>query len=239
MLQQAKRYIPKPVLNSLRKIKLRYLKSKSAEDVFTDIYLTGKWGKGDSPFFSGEGSVTDTYLEYVKFMQDFIRSHEIKRVVDLGCGDFRVGRHLTEGVHYTGCDVVQPLVEYNQKNFGNDHIQFLKRNIITDELPDGELCLIRQVFQHLSNESILKVLPKLKKYKYVIITDAQPNADKAKVNHDIPNFSGTRAVVHGTGLWLENSPFHLPVTVLHSYPLKTDDDEYLRLVLYKPEASGQ
>jgi SAM-dependent methyltransferase len=167
-------------------------------------------------------------------MKDFIRAHHISSVVDLGCGDFRVSRHLAEGLRYTGCDVVQPLVDYNQKNFGNDHIQFLKRNIITDELPDGELCLIRQVFQHLSNESIVKVLPKLKKYKYVVIADAQPNADKAKVNYDIPNFSGTRAVVHGTGIWLENSPFNLPVTVLHSYPLKTNDDEYLRLVLYKP-----
>lgn len=234
MLQQAKRYIPKPFLNSLRKIKLRYLKSKTAEEVFTDIYLTGKWGKGDSPFFSGEGSVTDTYLEYVKFMQDFIRTHDIKRVVDLGCGDFRVGRHLTQNVKYTGCDVVQPLVDYNQKNFGNEHIQFLKRNIITDDLPEGDLCLVRQVFQHLSNDSILKVLPKLARYKYVVIADAQPYADKDKTNHDIPNFSGTRAVVHGTGLWLENSPFNLPIQVLHSYNLKTDDDEYLRLVLYTP-----
>ncbi|HYX39237.1 MAG TPA: hypothetical protein VE954_39555 [Oligoflexus sp.] len=84
MLQQARRYIPKPLLNSLRKLKLRYLKSKSAEDVFTDIYLTGKWGKGDTPFFSGEGSVTGSYQEYVTFIQDFIRRYDIKRVVDLG-----------------------------------------------------------------------------------------------------------------------------------------------------------
>ncbi|HYX39236.1 MAG TPA: hypothetical protein VE954_39550 [Oligoflexus sp.] len=134
--------------------------------------------------------------------------------------------------------MVQPLIEYNQKNFGNDHIQFLQNNIITDDLPEGDLCLIRQVFQHLSNDSILKVLPKLARYKYVIISDAQPHADKDQINHDIPNFSGTRAVVHGTGLWLEKSPFNLPATVLHSYPLKTEYDEHLRLLLYRPGAAA-
>ncbi len=239
MIQQAKRFIPTVVLKSLRSIKLRYLQSKSAEEIFTDIYMTGKWGKGkaETPFFSGVGSVEEAYRSYLDFMQEFLRKNEIKSVVDLGCGDFQVGRHLAQpGLDYTGCDIVRPLVEYNQKTFGNERVRFLQRNMITDELPDGELCIIRQVFQHLSNESILKVLPKLKKYRYVIIADAQPTQDKDKVNHDIPNFSGTRAVVHGTGLWLENAPFNLPLTVVHSYTLKSGDDEYLRLVLYKPQA---
>ncbi len=239
MIQQAKRFIPTVVLKSLRSIKLRYLQSKSAEEIFTDIYMTGKWGKGkdETPFFSGVGSVEEAYRSYIDFMQEFLRKNEIKSVVDLGCGDFQVGRHLAQlGIDYTGCDIVRPLVEYNQKTFGNARIRFLQRNMITDELPDGELCIIRQVFQHLSNESILKVLPKLKKYRYVIIADAQPTQDRDKVNHNIPNFSGTRAVVHGTGLWLENAPFNLPLTVVHSYTLKSGDDEYLRLVLYKPQA---
>lgn len=237
MIQHAKRMIPKSFLKSLRNVKLRYLESKSAEDVFTDIYLQGKWGKGDTPFFSGTGSIEETYRPYIQFMQDFIRKHQIKTVVDLGCGDFRVGRHLAQqpDLNYTGCDIVRPLIEYNQKTFGNANIQFLQRNMITDELPDGDLCIIRQVFQHLSNDSILKVLPKLKKYRYVVIADAQPDMDKQKINRDIPNFSGTRAVVHGTGLWLESSPFHLPITTLHSYTLNTGDDEYLRMILYKPQ----
>ncbi len=238
MIQQAKRFIPKGFLRSLRSVKLWHLKSKTAEDVFTDIYLQGKWGKGsDSPFFSGTGSIEETYLPYIQFMQDFIRKHHINSIVDLGCGDFRVGRHLAQqpGINYTGCDIVRPLIEYNQEKFGNERINFLQRNMITDELPDGELCIIRQVFQHLSNESILKVLPKLKKYQYVVIADAQPTQDTKKANHDIPNFSGTRDVVHGTGLWLESSPFNLPITVLHSYPLQTADDEYLRIILYKPQ----
>jgi SAM-dependent methyltransferase len=237
MIQQTKRFIPKVFLKSLRSVKLWHLKSKSAEEVFTDIYLQGKWGKGESPFFSGTGSIEETYLPYIQFMQDFIRKHEIKFIVDLGCGDFRVGNQLTQqlDIFYTGCDIVRPLIEYNQKHFGNERIKFQQRNMITDELPGGELCVIRQVFQHLSNESILKVLPKLKKYRFVVIADAQPIQDSEKTNHDIPNFSGTRAVVHGTGLWLESSPFHLPITVLHSYPLKTADDEYLRMILYKPQ----
>jgi hypothetical protein len=93
-------------------------------------------------------------------------------------------------VMYTGADVVDGLIQWNQKQFGNSKTKFVKLNAIDDELPDADLITIRQVLQHLSNDQILKILPKLSKFKYVLITehiligdDVVPNYDKIPGPH--------------------------------------------------------
>lgn len=44
--------------------------------------------------------------------------------------------------------------------------------------------------------------------------------------------AGTHAVVHGTGLWLENSSFNIPVEEVLRYGSPSHDDEYRGVVLY-------
>ena len=71
---------------------------------------------------------------------------------------------------YTGIDIVESVIAHNRQLYGGDNVQFFVRDIIEDELPAADLCLIREVFQHLSNAQIQRVLPKLRAYRYAIVT---------------------------------------------------------------------
>ena len=182
----------------------------SAKEVFTRVYAANMWGTGKDDFYSGPGSNAEAAKPYAEFVTGLIAKHNIRSVVDLGCGDYRVGRLITScGVTYTGVDVVQPLVDENNRRYGNDHVSFQCLDIASDELPDGELCLIREVFQHLSNAQISAALAKLSKYDYVLITDVQPeNIDNYKINKDKVHGASSRPV-HRSVLRLDAPPFNV------------------------------
>src|ERR1700694_1697197 len=86
----------------------------SAANTFRKIYQTKAWGDNGKPFCSGLGSHGLIYEQYCALAIDFIRKHQVKSVVDLGCGDFAVGKQIVEatGVRYTGIDIVPELIEH-------------------------------------------------------------------------------------------------------------------------------
>jgi SAM-dependent methyltransferase len=131
--------------------------------------------------------------------------------VDLGCGDFRVGRHLAGQFHrYIGVDIVAPLIARNQREYGSDSVSFVHANLIDDELPNGDICFVRQVLQHLSNAQILRALPKLAAYRHVIVTEHHPSGGKCvEFNLDKPH-GGDIRVACGSGVFLDKPPFNLP-----------------------------
>jgi hypothetical protein len=161
---------------------------------FRTIYRQYLWGAdGKSPFFSGPGSRGEHAKSYVEVMVPILARHasdfpEALVVVDLGCGDFAVGSELLKSlrrVRYVGCDIVPELIDHNQWRYGiADTIEFRKLDIVRDSLPDGDVCLVRQVLQHLSNAEIAAILPKLTKYKYVYITEGQPLIQEGLPNPD-------------------------------------------------------
>jgi SAM-dependent methyltransferase len=84
-------------------------------------------------------------------------------VVDLGCGDFRVAQlFVNDSIDYTGIDIVAPLIAHNEARFASHNVRFLCLDIISGELPDGDLCLLREVLQHLSNREITLVLQQVR-----------------------------------------------------------------------------
>ena len=128
----------------------------------------------------------------------------------MGCGDFRAAaQFVSEDFHYVGCDVVPSLVEYLNENYASEKIEFRCVNIVEDRLPDGDLCLIRQVLQHLSNAEIKKVLQNAEKYKYLIVTEHYPNPQvEVKPNLDIPHGPTVRAH-YDSAVVLDEEPFNL------------------------------
>src|SRR5579863_6780605 len=92
-----------------------------AEKVFTAVYREGKWGtdpQGD--FYSGSGSHDPKIvLPYIEAVGKFLESLPVPpSLVDLGCGDFNVGRQLRHYCgNYTACDVVPDLIARNQNKF--------------------------------------------------------------------------------------------------------------------------
>jgi len=182
----------------------------SARDVFTKVYLEKMWGEGPEAFYSGPGSNEEASAPYADFVIRFIADHHIRSVVDLGCGDFRVGRMIAaSGINFTGVDVVQPLIDENNRRFANETTRFQCLDIATDNLPDGDLCLIREVFQHISNAQIAAVLAKLTKYKYVVFTDVQPEDTSGyAINGDKVHGASSR-ILHKSCLQLEKPPFNV------------------------------
>jgi len=178
--------------------------------VFTQVYADKMWGGGQEDFYSGPGSNTEAAQPYADFVIDFIARNNVRSVLDLGCGDFRVGRIIAScGVTYTGVDVVEPLIAENTRRFGNEAIRFRCLDIAADDLPDGDLCLIREVFQHVSNAQIGAVLAKLRKYNHVLLTDVQPE-DLAgyAINRDKVHGASSR-LVHKSCLRLDQPPFNV------------------------------
>jgi hypothetical protein len=132
-------------------------------------------------------------------------------VVDLGCGDYSVGQQLVSHcARYVGVDIVRPLVEYNQATYGSEHVSFKHANIVADELPSGDICLLRQVLQHLSNDQILAVLPKLNRFRWTFISEHQASPSRLRTaNIDKPHGGGIRAGF-GSGVFLDRPPFNIP-----------------------------
>jgi len=105
--------------------------------------------------------------------------------------------------------VVFSLVKHLNETHKNETTEFRCINIVEDELPDGDLCLIRQVFQHLSNAEITKVLQNAEKFKYLIITEHYPSPQKEFVpNLDIPHGPSVR-VQFDSAVVLDKPPFEL------------------------------
>jgi SAM-dependent methyltransferase len=203
--------------NFLRKLKRRFTKPDHKQ-IFADVYKNRKWGTDHkSEFYSGTGSDEEHSYQYIQAVSDFIKNHSITTVVDLGCGDFRIGKRLTElnKINYTGVDVVEDLINYNNKNYKGGTIRFLHRNIVRDTLPDGELCLIRQVLQHLSNRDIKTILRKCKKYQYLIVTEHLPITLSNEPNIDKQPGAGIR-YFSGSGVYLDKPPYNKTVRELVS-----------------------
>lgn len=176
--------------NATRCTELDHLTPKEA---FTTVYMNGLWGNSNDPtdtYYSGTGShVENIVLPYIKVIEQFLNTHDKKLdVVDLGCGDFAVGSRIRKLCgNYIACDVVEPLIFRNREKYKELNVDFRVLDLATDALPNGEVVFIRQVLQHLSNNQIATVLPKLQeKYKYLILTEHLPASKNFKANLGSP-----------------------------------------------------
>jgi SAM-dependent methyltransferase len=211
--------------------KAGYYKRLSVSEAFSAIYRSHAWGSiEDRPFCSGDGSIREEAVgPYCAMIRDFIAANNIRRVVDLGCGDFAVGsRFVDPAVDYVGIDVVPDLIRYNQEHFAVPGVEFRCMNIIEDELPPGDLCLVRQVLQHLSNAQIQQTLKSLRRYRYVIATEHVYAGAGLRHNRDKPQGPGTR-IPRRSGVFLESSPFNCPAKLVLEVPLA--DNQILRSVV--------
>jgi SAM-dependent methyltransferase len=187
---------------------------RPVQEIFSAIYEEHKWGpKCEGDFSSGSGSHDPSVvLPYVNAVAGFLESLSCPpSVVDLGCGDFNVGKQLLPYCgRYVACDVVPALVRSNKDNFANTHVDFRCIDIIEDDLPDGDIALLRQVLQHLSNAQIVKVVQKLHRYNRLILTEHIPADARFPPNRDKATGGGTR-LPQGSGVVLTEPPFLLRV----------------------------
>lgn len=140
----------------------------------------------------------------------------------MGCGDFNIGQNfLALSKKYIGCDVVPSLIEFNKQKYINKNLSFIYLDAVKDELPKGEIAIVRQVLQHLSNSQIQEVLNKVKSnFRFLILTEHLPKKENFVANVDIPAGHLIRANVN-SGLDIEKPPFNIKVknkTVIDEIP---------------------
>lgn len=228
-----------------RQKKQRQNRSKETEEVFTEIYENNIWGGVKGEFFSGPGSAHEAIVSpYVSKISKQARKEGFlgSTFVDLGCGDFYVGKQLLPLCSsYIGVDIVKPLIISHQKKYADSSAHFEHLNIVEDELPDGNVCFIRQVLQHLSNQQIIAILQKLRKYNWVYITEGYPiDNDAIKANIDKVHGSDVRVYLN-SGVYLTEPPFELPREALRKvlevpWVTEGNDQRVIRTFLYKPNS---
>lgn len=192
-------------------------RTKSTAEVFSNIYSSKQWGSAGD-FNSGAGTLDgEVASPYVLAVRNALNERQIvnSRFVDLGCGDFRIGSQIAPlASSYIGGDVVPALVDHLNKTHGNERISFRCVDMVLDELPEGDVCFIRQVLQHLSNDQIQRILPKLSRYRCVFITEHIPNRGKPhEANIDKAQGPDIR-LYWNSGVFLDQSPFSVPTSQL-------------------------
>ena len=151
------------------------------ENIFTNIYNTKRWGNNKSKDYegsSGQGSSVKYNEKYIEIVKKVISDYKINNIVDLGCGDFRIGRLIYDDINvlYTGYDTYKKIIDFNtaqhpESKYTFKHLDFYtnKENII-----EGDMCILKDVLQHWSLHEIYSFLDYLvasKKFKYILLVN--------------------------------------------------------------------
>ena len=173
------------------------------------IYDQNLWGGNKDEIYSGSGSHSPKIVQpYLEGVINFLKSFKQPIIVlDLGCGDFNVGRQLLAfSKKIIAVDIAENVINYNKAKFANNSLEFQCLDISKDDLPRADVVILRQVLQHVSNKEVHSVLNKLKEYKYVILTEHLPNQEFVP-NKDIISGQGIR-IKNQSGLIITKEPFN-------------------------------
>jgi SAM-dependent methyltransferase len=161
-------------------------------NTFNRIYAEGTWGRDVAgKGTSGTGSTLEITREYRAYLEDFIKTHNIKSVVDAGCGDWTFSSAIDwNGASYLGVDIASDVIATVRAKHEKATIKFQVGDI-TDDLPAADLLISKDVLQHLSNELVHNFIEnnlRKRKYKWVILTN-----DRGNTNSDVES-GGYRAI---------------------------------------------
>lgn len=209
--QNLKNSLPIPILTFIQNLRnkeiINNFKGDNVKKIFGKIYNENLWTYKNIK--SGQGSQG----KFLNFSVKLIKKKKYinnKKVCSIGCGDFNFGKEIYKlSNKYIGTDIVQGLINLNKKKFRSKKLTFKCLDAINEKLPYAEVYIVRQVFQHLKNENIKKILSKIFKKKPLIVivfedvptTNFKPNVD-LKTNGFL-----TRHYIN-SGVDLTNLPFN-------------------------------
>jgi len=108
-------------------------------------------------------------------------------------------RHVNlNNADYLGIDIVEFIINDNNTLYKSNNISFLNLDISDRENKiSADLCIIKDVFQHLDYSSIYKIINKFDWFKYVLITN-----DSTDINLECKN-GGYRPIR------IDTNPFYI------------------------------
>jgi len=136
---------------------------------FSAIYADNSW---DTERRSGPGSDPKLTRPYTNLIHEFLHSHNIRSVVDVGCGDWSFSKLIDwSGVDYLGIDVVSGLIDHLNDTYGKPGVRFMHADVSEHELPTADLAISKDVLQHWPTDMILKFIGRLDSFKYAVLTN--------------------------------------------------------------------
>jgi hypothetical protein len=172
------------------------------KNLFTGVYQHNLWGWGESK--SGIGSSL-LYTESLrKNLLEFIKQNKILKIFDCSCGDWNWMKEIKDCfVDYTGNDIVEELINSNNKKFSSEKIKFICGDMIENlsSFDDNyfDLIICRHTLEHLPSgyvEIALKIISKKSKYGFITNSSLENNIE-------LDEFNGTR----GRGINLNLPPY--------------------------------
>lgn len=173
---------------------------------FARVYSEGTWSGG-----SGPGSDPGTTVRWRRFLEQYLHDHCIRSVADLGCGDWQWASLMDwTGISYTGIDVVPAVVQEDTRKYGSGRIRFECADILTCDLPDADLIIVKEVLQHWPSQAIHEFRSRLEGRRALLVNDYDRNP---AVNYCDISPGGYRPVD------LIDRPFAWPVRYVAQYGL--------------------
>jgi SAM-dependent methyltransferase len=178
-------------------------------EIFTSIYKSGHWVRNQNNSSQGKISIsgpgsnlgTDQFYDLKDNMNKILEKYRIESILDMPCGDFLWINEVikNKNIDYLGIDIVDELIEKNISKYQNKKTNFQVKDIV-EYSHKGlvDLVLIRDLFIHISNKDIAKIIKNLKDFdfKYLAVNcySNENNKDVAtgqhrKVNLLIPPFN--------------------------------------------------
>lgn len=125
----------------------RRFSTQPREDVFQWIYQTNKWGGRTSR--SGKGSDLERTYRIREHLPPLLESLGVRSMLDLPCGDLNwIGALDLSGYDYIGADIVPDLIARNREKYPQH--TFVLLDVCSDNLPDADFVLMRDLLVHLS-----------------------------------------------------------------------------------------
>jgi len=157
----------------------------SREAFFSEVYAKCHWSGGGS----GSGSSPANSARYRELLDRLLRAVPFGLVVDVGCGDWRVGglmNYHERPLRYVGLEIVPAVCAKLVETHKHRNVEFRRADVLVDPLPPvnpvvASLLVVKDVMQHWLPEEVQSFLPKMVPFDYALLTNdvATPGAEKS------------------------------------------------------------
>ena len=168
------------------------------ENVFTHIYESAQWGNNKNDNYSGSsggGSEIEYNVPFIKMLKKILHVEKIRHIVDLGCGDFKIGTLVYDDIDvlYTGYDSYKKVIEHHKTQYQEPKYTFKHLDFYTNKesIVEGDMCILKDVLQHWTTEQIYNFLDYIiesKKFKCILIINCCNQEEDNQYNY----LGGTR-----------------------------------------------